>query len=274
MDELDQKLRALEGSLESMKKVAVAFSAGVDSTLLLAMSKRVLGENVLALTVSTELQPPHEIEMAKEIAQRLGVRLLIIRLQLLNNPEIGRNPKDRCYLCKRSVLAAILRSAKEKGFPIVADGTNADDARSTRPGLKALTELGVRSPLAEAEMTKEDVRAASARLDLPTKDKPSNPCLATRIPYDSALTVEKLNMVAEAEAGLRELGFADSRVRHHGAIARIEVPVARFKDIIVERERIVQIVKQAGFVYAALDLQGYRSGSLEEEIQMRPLSDE
>jgi uncharacterized protein len=267
VEELDRKLMELERNLRSLGKVAVAFSAGVDSTLLLAVAKKVLGEDVVALTVSTELQPPHEIEMAKDIAQGLGVRHLIIHLQILNNPQIAKNPKDRCYLCKKSVLAAILRSAKEKGFLVVVDGTNWDDANSTRPGLLALKDLGVRSPLAEAGLTKAEVRAASALLELPTKDKPSNPCLATRIPFDSPLTVEKLRMVDRAEAGLRELGFGDSRVRHHGDIARIEVPVARFFDVLDKRSQIVESIKEAGFIYATLDLQGYRSGSMEETMK-------
>ncbi len=267
MEELDRKLEELEKNIRSMGKVAIAFSAGVDSTLVLSIAKKALGENVMALTVSTELQPPQEIEMAKDMAERLGVKHLIIRLQLLNNPQIAKNPKDRCYLCKKSVLAAIMRSAKEKGFSNVADGTNADDASSTRPGLRALKDLGVRSPLAEAGMTKDDVRAASALLELPTKDKPSNPCLATRIPFDSPLTSEKLRMVDEAEVMLRKLGFPESRVRHHGHIARIEIPVAMFNDALEKRERIVQLIKSAGFIYATLDLQGYRSGSLEDAIR-------
>jgi uncharacterized protein len=267
VEELDRKLMELERNLISLRKVAVAFSAGVDSTLLLAVAKKVLGEDVIALTVSTELQPLHEIEMAKDIANGLGVRHLIIHLQILNNPQIAKNPKDRCYLCKKSVLAAILRSAKEKGFPVVVDGTNWDDANSTRPGLLALKDLGVRSPLAEAGLTKAEVRAASALLELATKDKPSNPCLATRIPFDSPLTVEKLLMVDRAEAGLRELGFADSRVRHHGDIARIEVPVTRFHDVLDKRSQIVESIKEAGFIYATLDLQGYRSGSMEETMK-------
>ena len=176
-------------------------------------------------------------------------------------------------MCKKSVLAEILRSAKEKGFSIVADGTNWDDANSTRPGLLALKDLEIRSPLAEAGMTKDDVRAATALLELPTKDKPSNPCLATRIPFDSPLTVEKLRMVDRAEAGLRELGFADSRVRHHGDIARIEVPETRFLDILDKKVQIVQQIKEAGFIYVTLDLEGYRSGSMEETIkQSKPPS--
>jgi uncharacterized protein len=264
VEELDRKLMELERNLKSLEKVAIAFSAGVDSTLVLAIAKKVLGDNVIALTVSTELQPPHEIETAKDIAQGLGVRHLIIHLQLLNNPQIAKNPKDRCYICKKSVLAAILRSAKEKGFSIVVDGTNWDDANSTRPGLLALEDLGIGSPLAEAGMTKEDVRSASALLDLPTKDKPSNPCLATRIPFDSPLTDGKLRMVDQAEAGLRELGFTDTRVRHHGDIARIEVPVNRFSDVLDKKEQIIQMIRGAGFVYAALDLRGYRSGSMDE----------
>ena len=273
MEELDYKLKVLEKKIQLMEKVAIAFSAGVDSTLVLAIAKKALGENVMALTVSTELQPPHEIEMAKDIAQRLGVRHLIIHLQLLNNPHIAKNPKDRCYMCKKNVLAEILRSAKEKGFSIVADGTNWDDANSTRPGLLALKDLEIRSPLAEAGMTKDDVRAATALLELPTKDKPSNPCLATRIPFDSPLTVEKLRMVDRAEAGLRELGFTDSRVRHHGDIARIEVPETRFLDILDKKVQIVQQIKEAGFIYVTLDLEGYRSGSMEETMkQSKPPS--
>jgi uncharacterized protein len=267
VQELDRKLTELERNIRSLGKVAIAFSAGVDSTLVLAVAKKVLGENVLALTVSTELQPPYEIEMAKQVAHDLGVRHLIIHLQVLNNPQIAKNPMDRCYLCKKSVLAAILRSAKEKGFSVVLDGTNRDDANSTRPGLLALKDLGVRSPLAEAGLTKEDVRAASALLNLPTKDKPSNPCLATRIPFDSPLTVEKLHMIDQAEAGMRKLGFADTRVRHHGEIARIEVPEARFLEALEKRSQIVQLIKEAGFIYAALDLQGYRSGSMDKAMK-------
>jgi uncharacterized protein len=267
VEELDRKLTELERNIKSLGKVAIAFSAGVDSTLVLAVAKKVLGEDVMALTVSTELQPPHEIEMAKEVAHDLGVKHLIIHLQVLNNPKIAKNPLDRCYLCKKSVLAAILRSAKEKGFSVVLDGTNRDDANSTRPGLLALKDLGIRSPLAEAGLTKDDVRAASALLKLPTKDKPSNPCLATRIPFDSPLTVEKLRMVDQAEAGLRKLGFTDSRVRHYGDIARIEVPETRFLDALEKRAQIVQLIKEAGFIYAALDLQGYRSGSMEEAMK-------
>ncbi len=266
VEKLDLKMVELRKNLRSMGKVAIAFSAGVDSTLLLAVAMEELNGNVLALTIATELQPSHEMDMAKELAHELGANHLIIRLQLLNDPQINKNPRDRCYLCKKSVLAAILHSAEEKGFSIVADGTNADDALSTRPGLRALLELEVRSPLAEVGMTKEDVRAASALLNLSTKDKPSNPCLATRIPFDSPLTVEKLNMIDQAETGLHALGFPESRVRHHGTIARIEVPVTRFGDVLSKREEIVRLIKSIGFIYAVLDLQGYRQGSMEEVI--------
>ena len=266
VEKLDQKMMELRKNLRAMGKVAIAFSAGVDSTLLLAVAKEELNGDVLALTVATELQPSHEMDLAKKLALELGANHLIIRLQLLNNPQISKNPKDRCYLCKKSVLAAILRSAKEKGFSILVDGTNADDALSIRPGLRALMELEVRSPLAEVGMTKEDVRTASALLDLSTKDKPSNPCLATRVPFDSPLTVEKLNMIEQAEIGLLALGFPESRVRHHGTIARIEVPVTRFGDILSDREEIVRLIKSIGFTYAVLDMQGYRQGSLEGVI--------
>ncbi len=255
----------LRKNLRSMGKVAIAFSAGVDSTLLLAFARQELNDSVLALTVATELQSSQEMETAKSIAHELGANHLVIRLHLLNNPQINKNPRDRCYLCKKSVMAAVLRSAKEKGFSVVVDGTNADDARSTRPGLRALKELGVRSPLAEAGMTKDEVRAASVLLELPTKDKPSNPCLATRIPFDSPLTVDKLHMIEQAEASLLALGFVESRVRHHGTIARIEVPLIRFQEILNKKEQIVRLIQDAGFTYAVLDLQGYRQGSLEED---------
>jgi len=250
-----------------MKKVAVAFSSGVDSTLVLAVAKKLRGEKGIALTVSTEFQPAHEVDAAKDIAGKLEVKHHTVHLKLLNNPQISQNPEDRCYLCKKSLLAAIARSAKEQGFDVVVDGTNADDARTTRPGLRALHDLGVRSPLVDACMTKEEVRAASDLLGLPTKDKPSNPCLATRIPFYSPLTLDKLRMVDEAETRLRELGFPESRVRHHDDIARIEIPVAMFGDALEKREQIVQLIKEAGFIYAALDLHGYRTGSLEESVR-------
>jgi uncharacterized protein len=248
--------------------VAVAFSGGVDSSFLLSAAADVLGERAVAITARAEIYPPAEIELAEAVAHDLGVRHEFVEVDPLALKEFVENPPERCYFCKRAVFAEIRRKADELGIEQVADGTNADDERDWRPGTRAIAELEVRSPLKEAGLAKADIRELSRRAGLPTADLPSRACLASRFPYGSSISSDEIALVGRAEAALEELGFGGLRVRHHGAIARIELrpdDVARAAEP-ETRARIVQALKALGYQYVALDLEGYRTGSLNEVL--------
>ncbi len=264
MDQLDQKLDRLREILKDCGKVLVAFSGGVDSTLLLKVAHDVLGNQVLAVTASSEIYPPGEADEARALAGEIGAEHIVLEVNGLKSAAFRGNPPDRCYHCKKEIYAELIRIAREKGINHVLDGVNADDADDYRPGIRAGKELGVRAPLMEAGITKQEIYALSRQLALPTASKPANPCLATRFPYGAEITRESLAMVHQAEEYLKSLGIRQLRVRHHGNLARIEVPRDCFGLLVERSGEVAAKLKEMGYTYAALDLEGFRSGSMNE----------
>jgi len=267
---MDAKLKHLQHTLRETDGVIVAYSAGVDSTFLLKIAHMVLGERAIALTASSPTAPPGELESAKEFAAGLGIRHLVLDSNELANPSFTQNPANRCFFCKDELYRICRDQADALGIATIADGTNLDDLRDHRPGLKAAKEWGVRHPLVETEMTKDDIRRYSRELNLPTWDKPSSPCLSSRFPYGTEIDLERLKKIGACELFLKELGFREFRVRYHGDIARIEVAQNEFQRLLEKatRDAIVQKFKQIGFLYVGLDLQGYRTGSMNEGLRM------
>lgn len=264
----ERERERLEEILGGFAGCAVAYSGGVDSTFLLACARRALGERVAAITVRTLLHEPEEAADARRRAEGLGARHVTLDLDIGSLPAILGNPPDRCYHCKRGVFTSIRERAAGMGLPAVVDASHADDLRERRPGVRALRELGVRSPLAEAGLGKAAIRALSAAMGIEGAGRPSNPCLATRIPYGTALTAERLRRVARSEAAVRDLGFAVVRVRDYEVSARVEVPEADLERAASGplRSEIVSRLRAAGYRYATLDLLGYRSGSMDEAL--------
>ena len=267
MTEAD-KLQQLRAIIEELGSALVAFSGGVDSSLLLKVCQDVLGERCLAVTVKSELYPAFQIDEARRLAAQIGAELLVVETRELEIAHFRENPPDRCYYCKQELFGRLRQLADERGLKHLVDGTNADDEADFRPGNRASAELGVRSPLKEARLTKADIRSYSRELGLPTWDKPSFACLASRFPYGTEITPERLRMVAQAEQALREMGFGQLRVRHHDTIARIELtPDGLDRAARPETRRaIVERLRAIGYKYVTLDLQGYRTGSMNEVL--------
>ncbi|MTI48544.1 ATP-dependent sacrificial sulfur transferase LarE [Sporosalibacterium faouarense] len=266
---LEQKYNKLKGILEDLGSAAVAFSGGVDSTFLIKVCKDILDDKAIAITATSSTYPQREFKEACELVKNIDIQHIIIESEETDIDGFAKNPPNRCYFCKHELFTKVQEVAKSHGMKYVLDGSNFDDIGDFRPGMKAAKDLEVRSPLKEAELTKDDIRVLSKRLDLPTWDKPAFACLSSRFPYGQEITPEKLLMVEKSEDYLRELGFNQFRVRHHGEIARIEVyPEERIKffntDIL---DKVSDYFKGLGFTYVTLDMRGYRTGSMNEVLK-------
>lgn len=267
---IEEKLKSLRDIFISMNKVIIAYSGGVDSTFLLKVARDTLGDrNVIAVTALSPLYPERELRIAKEMAQKIGVKHLLIESNELEIEGFSKNPPERCYFCKRELFGELRKVAKAENISHIVEGSTLDDETDHRPGKRAIQEHGIRSPLREAMFSKEEIREASKSMGLSTWDKPSFACLASRFPYHDPITEEGLRMVNEAEDFLIGLGFKQVRVRHYRDLARIEVYKEEMGRLLEDktRERVVQYLKKIGYHYITLDLQGFRSGSMNEVLE-------
>jgi uncharacterized protein len=273
-EELRQKAARLEARLSQLNSVIVAFSGGVDSAFLAVTASRILGARALAVTAASASYPETHRQLALQVVRAFDLRHEIIETAELQRPEYRANPANRCYFCKDELFTHLAALARARGMAHVLDGNNADDRGDYRPGRQAAREHGVLSPLDEADLTKEEIRTLAREAGMSSWNQPASACLSSRIPYGSEVTDEKLRQIERAEDAVRALGFRVFRVRHHDRLARLEIArdeMARALDPLVN-ERLVAGVKAAGYQFVSLDLQGYRLGSLNEALRLRPVS--
>lgn len=273
-DALRAKERDLHAILTDLESVIVAFSGGVDSAYLAVAANAVLGPRAFAITADSPSYPDNHRQMAQAVARQFRLQHEIVHTAELERPEYRANPANRCYYCKQELYTTLTRLARARGVAAVADGNNADDRGDYRPGRQAAREHGVVSPLDRADLTKDEIRLLARDAGLPTWDEPASACLSSRIPYGSEVTSDKLRTIERAEAVLRDLGFRVCRVRHHDTIARLEIArseMARALDPEIA-EQLVRALKALGYQHVTLDLQGYRLGSLNEALRLRPVS--
>ncbi|MGZ6142648.1 MAG: ATP-dependent sacrificial sulfur transferase LarE [Myxococcales bacterium] len=265
------KREAVVSRLRGLGSALVAYSGGVDSSLLLALSIEALGDRAVAFTALSPAVAPDELEGARDLARKLGARHVEKRSGELEDPRYAKNPVNRCYFCKTELYGLAEAEAKALGLDWVVSGTNADELGDYRPGLQAADEHRIVQPLAEAGLTKAEVRALSREIGLPTWDKPQQPCLSSRIPYGTEVTAERLDQLAKSEMALRALGLREFRVRYHGEIARIEVGEGELEKLVRVRAAAVDALKAAGFKFVSVDLEPFRSGRLNEAAGLVPL---
>ena len=257
---LQEKEHRVVALLKGYGGAAIAYSGGTDSALLTLLAKEALGDKHLAVTAASQTYTGAELQQAKDIAKRFGFNHLVVTTNELDDPQFTANPVDRCYHCKNHLLKIVHAVALQKGFKTILDGTNADDSRDFRPGRKAALEWGVNSPLAEAGLTKAEIRRIAKRKGLPNWNKPANACLASRVPYGTAINLDVLSRIEQAERALFKMGFKHYRVRHHGDIARIELPPDDLLQAVKQRTQIIKQIKSVGYKFVTLDLAGYQMG--------------
>ncbi len=266
---LAEKEKRLIKELRNYSPLLIAFSGGVDSTYLLYAAHQAMGDKAVAVTAISDIYPARETASAKKFCRQMGVHHVLVHTDPMTSAEFIKNTRDRCYICKKHMFAGFFDEAKKKGLPYIAHGANIDDEKDFRPGLKAAREMGVAAPLADVKLTKQDIRALSRKAGLDIWDKPASGCLATRIPYGTEIRVERLKRVEKAEQILFDAGFPECRVRCHGDLAKIEVPEADMGRLVKPEYRsgIVNSLRQIGFLYVAIDMEGYQSGRLNRSIK-------
>ncbi len=265
---IDQKIDNIKKIIKELGSVVIAYSGGIDSTFLAKIAFDVLGDKALAVTGNSEVNTSQDLNDAKKYTAKIGIKHLIIPTQEVNNSDFNKNDKNRCFYCKTELFSKCIRIAGEKGYKYVIEGSNFDDLNDYRPGMKASCDLNIKQPIVEAEISKEEIREYLRSIGYSIWNKPASPCLSSRIPYGNEITGKKLKMVEEGESYLRSFGFYNMRVRHHDTIARIEVDVKDFETITRHNLEITEYFNSIGFDYVTLDLKGFRTGSMNEVINI------